>query len=228
MKLPSIAKLRLYALLCILPTVVLAGFALSPQGGQHLLAHGPLLASHQALACADCHLSARGTTRQQVQAQLRFALGLRQAAVDFGYQRVTSDQCIACHDRPNDRHPIYRFQEPRFQTAIQQVPATSCLGCHSEHGAVKITSGATYCAACHVGLKIAVDPIDIPHETLISDERWNTCMQCHDYHGNHQYSVPHRLDAGLDLAQIQRYLSGGLEGGVDPYGGFKSYRAVTP
>jgi hypothetical protein len=224
MRLPSAKSLRLYAVLSVVPAALLAAWALLAGQGQHVLAHGPLLAKHQGTACASCHFPAPGSTRQQIQAELRYLPGLRATPVDFGYQPVQSAQCLTCHERANDRHPIYRFREPRFRDAAQIVEATSCMGCHSEHGTVKISSGTTFCAACHQDLKLKADPIDVPHITLIKQENWGSCMTCHDFHGNHRYDVPNRMADALPLGSLRSYVSGG----ADPYGGFKQVRGQMP
>lgn len=224
MRLPSAKNMRLYAALAIFPAAAVAALVLRGGSAQTVLAHGPMLAAHQGIECSACHVSAPGNTRQQIQAGVRYVAGLRVDPVDFGYQKVNSDQCLTCHDRPNDRHPIYRFQEPRFRDAVQQVAATSCLGCHSEHGDKMVSSGAEFCSACHQDLMLKADPIEISHVTLIKQKRWGTCMQCHDFHGNHQYSVPTQMGHGLEVTQIQGYLAGG----ADPFGGFKSYPGIMP
>jgi hypothetical protein len=58
------------------------------------------------------------------------------------------------------------------------------------------------------------DPIDIPHTTLISDQRWGTCLGCHDFHGNHDRDVPELMSERLTEEQFQEY----LDGGESPYG----------
>jgi hypothetical protein len=63
------------------------------------------------------------------------------------------------------------------------------------------------------------DPLDIPHTTLIGNERWETCLGCHDFHGNHERNVPEIMSQMLTEEQIQRY----LDGGKSPYG----YRRLT-
>ena len=63
------------------------------------------------------------------------------------------------------------------------------------------------------------DPLDIPHTTLIGNERWETCLGCHDFQGNHERNVPEIMSQMLTEEQIQRY----LDGGKSPYG----YRRLT-
>ncbi|WP_323781634.1 hypothetical protein [Leisingera sp.] len=125
--------LRRTALSMALPVFCLGAMSLWTRPAAHWLAQGPLQQGHEEVSCAGCHTPSPGSTRQQVQAKLAYSLGWRAADVDFGNGPVTSDHCLDCHERANERHPIYRFREPRFEPALQQVRADSCLGCHSEH-----------------------------------------------------------------------------------------------
>lgn len=219
----SISRLRLLALAVALPIALLGVVILGTDTGNALVARGPIQAGHEALACADCHQRARGSLRQQIQANIAFALGYRHRMADFGKVRVTSDTCLSCHERPNDRHPIYRFQEPRFEKAVAEIDATSCLGCHSEHTARRVEAqvGQTYCSACHDGLQMKSDPLDVPHVTLIADKNWATCLGCHDFHGNHPVKAPVLLRDAASPAAVADYLAQG----PSPYGDKKSYEA---
>ncbi|SMP23861.1 cytochrome c3 family protein [Shimia sagamensis] len=221
---PPARIVRLLAVLAIMPTAVWAGFALTHAKIKPSIAHGPLIAAHADVACAACHLKTPGTVRQQVQAQVRYVLGLRQTPVDFGYAEVGSEQCLACHARPNERHPIYRFREPRFAKAIVQVDARSCLGCHSEHVPQIVTVAPTLCQACHEDLNVKNDPVDTSHERLVSLEKWGSCLGCHDFHGNHHLKPPTRMVEVLPAAEIWGY----FQGGDDPFGGTKLYEGKAP
>ncbi len=224
MALPSARVVRIWALLAVLPTAVWAGFALTQANIKTSLAHGPLIAAHDGVACVQCHKETQGTVRQQVQAQVRYVLGLRETPVDFGYAAVQSDQCLACHARPNERHPIYRFREPRFAEAVTQVEARSCLGCHSEHRPEIVTAQPTLCQACHGDLVVKNDPVDVPHVTLVAQDNWRSCLGCHDFHGNHAFKPPSKLAEALPEPAIWAY----FEGGADPYGSPKLYEGKEP
>lgn len=219
----SIAWLRILALAVALPVAILAAVVLSTDRAQSLVAHGPIQSGHDALGCADCHVEAPGSFRQQVQANLRFVLGLRAHPVDFGAIDVNSRTCLDCHARPNDRHPIYRFQEPRFEKAVAEIAATNCLGCHSEHEArrVKADVGTTFCASCHGTLEMRNDPLDVPHVTLVADKNWGSCMTCHDFHGNHPEKAPTLLREAKSADSVAAYLADE----PSPYGDKKSYMA---
>ncbi|MBO9408795.1 cytochrome c3 family protein [Shimia sp. R9_1] len=220
---PSARVVRLLALMAAVPTVALGGLAMLSQDSKHVLAHGPLISGHAEVACDACHVESTGSIRQQIQAQLHYAFGSRATAVDFGYQEVTSKACLACHARPNERHPIYRFQEPRFAQAVQMVDARSCLGCHSEHREQVVHSAVGVCQACHEGIKVKNDPIDIKHEILIDQNEWESCLGCHDFHGNHAIKAPLHIAEAIPAEVIRQYFLGG----PDPYGEEKLYEART-
>lgn len=191
---------------------------------QYALAHGPIQADHAALGCSDCHVAPRATFRQQIQANVRFAVGLRAEPVNFGYQPVSSATCLTCHERPNERHPIYRFREARFQEAQEVVDATTCLGCHTEHSSHRSFAQIDFCMGCHSDLELKTDPLDIPHVTLIADKNWDSCLGCHDFHGNHRHEVPKIVEAAFDADDIRAY----LETGPSPYGTDKLFEAKDP
>lgn len=213
--------LRQSAILMALPVMVLGAVGIWTETGERWFAHGPIQQGHADVACRDCHGPSPGTARQQIQAKLHHVLGLRDDAADFGRTEVTSDQCLACHQRPNERHPIYRFREPRFIEALQEVPADTCLGCHSEHQAARVAADTRFCATCHGDLKLANDPVNIPHKTLIANEKWGTCLGCHDFHGNHAYEPPTHVQSLISEMEVQAYFGQGQS----PYGPFKLFEA---
>lgn len=171
--------------------------------------HGPPNTGHEKLECEDCHQAAEGSTRQQLQAKVRHAIGLRESAVEFGNRSVVSGTCTRCHQNPDDRHAAHRFLEPRFEQARQQLGAHQCVSCHREHSARRVTAAQPgYCAQCHHDLKVKDDKASPSHALLIQDKRWETCLQCHDYHGNHGWKAPLRLEQALELQRVQGYLAG--------------------
>lgn len=185
---------------------------------------GPMNAGHQELSCFACHADAKGNLMQQIQSNISHAVGARENGVDFGTQDVTVDNCLQCHDRPNDRHPNYRFSEPRFKEAVKQIDATTCITCHSEHHEERVTvKSINYCMNCHQDLVVENDPLDMDHKTLIAKEEWFTCIQCHDFHGNHRYEVPTKLKDTIPMHAIQDY----FKGGEDPFGTDKKYIGLS-
>lgn len=224
MKSPSAHLVRLFALAAVLPTMALAGLALTSKQTKRLLAHGPLIEAHSDVACEACHVASPGSMRQQIQAQVQYALGRRETRVDFGYQPVSSTVCLACHARPNERHPIYRFQEPRFAQALQSVEARSCLGCHFEHGEQVVSSRIDVCRHCHEDIKVKNDPLDVAHENLIAQQRWESCLGCHDFHGNHVHKAPRKLADAVPAEVIRKYFLGQ----ESPYGSKKRFEARAP
>jgi hypothetical protein len=213
--------IRLSALILILPITLFSVVTMMNPDLKKTLAHGPIQDGHKDIQCSGCHQRDNATWRQQIQANVQFALGYRDDAVDFGYLPVTSTQCLNCHQRPNERHPIYRFREPRFADAVEKVMATSCLGCHTEHTDERSFAPVEFCSACHKDLKLTSDPLDVPHATLAKDQRWGTCLGCHDFHGNHKKRAPKLLIEAAPILEIIEYLADGSS----PYGAEKVYKA---
>jgi hypothetical protein len=189
------------------------GWLMAP-GQERWHAPGTMNVGHENLECQNCHTPAPGTVRQQLQANLRFVLGQRQDPADFGNQDVTNRDCLACHERPFDRHPVFRFNEPRFAEARRDLGANQCQSCHGEHQGAKVTAEATYCSECHSELEMEDDPIDVPHATLVEAERWDTCLGCHDFHGNHERQTQTKLKQVVTPERISEYFAGGKS----PYG----------
>ena len=194
------------------------------KSSEEYLAIGPMNNGHEELSCITCHKDARGNLLQQVQSNISYSVGVRKENVDFGTKDVDENNCLECHDRPNDRHPIYRFSEPRFKEAIQNINATNCITCHSEHHGERVTLDMSdFCMNCHQELVVEDDPLDIDHATLIRKQNWSTCLQCHDFHGNHKYEVPTKLKDTIPLKNIKAY----FKGGEDPFGKDKKYKGLT-
>jgi hypothetical protein len=189
--------------------------ALCAPGCEHLHAPGPMNAGHATLECERCHREAPGSVRQQLQSVARTWVGLDDHAADVGFRSVSNRECTSCHDRPNDRHPTSRFLEPRFAEARAAIAPERCDSCHREHEGVRVTIvETTYCRHCHGELVVKQDPLDVPHAELVRDARWETCLGCHDFHGNHAAQPPQRLDEAIPVARIREY----FDGGPSPYG----------
>ncbi len=186
---------------------------LGADGNAQLHAPGPMNTSHDTLDCEACHEAAPGTLRQQLQTAARGALG-GDVEVDVGFRAVTSARCRACHQRADDRHPIGRFLEPRFAEVREKLQPEECASCHREHRGARITVGeTTFCRHCHAELAIEHDPVDVSHRQLVAMGRWESCLGCHDYHGNHRLASPRRLGEAIAVERIETY----FEGGESPY-----------
>lgn len=182
---------------------------LTADGAAHLHARGPMNTGHDELACRDCHEAAPGTVRQQLQAKVAGWLGRRPPHADVGYRAVDNRACAACHERADDRHPVDRFLEPRFASARTAVAPHQCTSCHREHRGARVTvADLGYCRHCHADLTLPGDPLDVSHERLITDGRWDTCLGCHDFHGNHAYRAPRALADAVAPATLRRYAAG--------------------
>lgn len=187
----------------------------------HLLNPGAMMPGHGNIACTSCHQPAPGSIRQQLQATIAFRLGQRANDAHLGLSPPTDRDCLSCHARGKDRHPIARFREPRFAVALAQVNARSCLGCHTEHTGQRVSKGSKFCAACHGDIALRVDPLDISHAQLAKGGLWNTCLGCHDFHGNHRHTTQTRISDRFPLTEIVDY----LRAGPAPYGSAKPYQA---
>ena len=197
---------------------------LSWPGQEHLRIPGPMNTLHDDLACDSCHRAAPGTVRQQLQNAARAWIGRDAVPVDIGYRAVGNDECLACHERPDDRHPVFRFLEPRFAEVREELHPERCTSCHREHHGVRITAPeTTFCRHCHEDTALDSDPLDVSHRDLVARDRWDTCLGCHDYHGNHVIKAPHRLENAIPIDRIKTY----FEGGASPYPP-PIRRAVTP
>jgi ferredoxin-NADP reductase/bacterioferritin-associated ferredoxin len=182
---------------------------------QHVRPHGAPNVGHEQLECLACHAEAPGTTRQVVQAKVKHALGLRQTGAVLGNEAVGNAACVQCHANPDDRHPPHRFLEPRFEQARAETGAQLCASCHREHSQARVTAPrADYCASCHAEMKVKDDKASPTHAQLLLQKRWETCLQCHDYHGNHRAGAPLRLQDAATIDTLNKY----LQGGPSPYG----------
>lgn len=218
----KLKKSRKIALLAgiVIGILILAGFTLP--GSEKFLKPGSMNTGHEDLACQDCHEPAEGSTIEQLQANLKFLMGQRDESMDFGLEDVNTKDCLACHTRKNDRHPTHRFKEPRFKDAREAMHPEMCESCHLEHNDVRVfIEDLTYCQHCHEDLDIKDDPIDISHVTLAKNGQWETCLQCHDFHGNHDYVTPLQMKDTISLQLIDMY----SKGGEDPFGDVKKYVA---
>jgi hypothetical protein len=67
-------------------------------------------------------------------------------------------------------------------------------------------------------MKLATDKLVQPasptHAELTTQGRWDTCMACHDYHGNHTQRVPTQMSRAVPQADVLSY----FRGGPSPYG----------
>jgi len=200
-------------------SLVLLTFFLNPNNESYL-AKGAFNTGHENLKCIECHKSAAGTTRQQLQANFKSFLGQKDEYAHFGNLKVGNKECLNCHTRPNDVHPTHRFLEPKFNSARKDIRPENCVSCHNEHSGKRVTIDQIgFCVNCHKDIKINNDPLDISHKNLISTNQWNTCLQCHDFHGNHIFQTATRIKDTIELQKIKNY----FEGGQDPYSTLKQY-----
>lgn len=190
-------------------------------GNANYHAPGPMNTGHEKLNCNDCHTTANGTLRQQLQANSQYLTGLANNPVAFGFNKVASSICANCHQRPEDDHPIYRFKEPKYADIKQKIQADQCNSCHREHSNRRVTVTLQFCQHCHDQLKINNDTISIPHADLVKTDNWDSCMGCHDYHGNHKMKLKTNVSEIIQVTKINRY----FQAAKSPYSQHKKYRA---
>lgn len=189
--------------------------------GEWLLAPGAMMPGHESLLCEDCHRKTTGTIRQQIQAKVNYWIGNQSNVVEFGHNSVGNDNCLNCHRRPNDVHPIYRFLEPRYREARQKIAPQYCVSCHKEHRQQRLSMDQDKCNICHDKIALKKDPLDISHKKLAKDKQWSTCLGCHDFHGNHTLNLPKNLEKRISDADIVAY----FKDGKSPYPVPKKYKA---
>lgn len=185
------------------------------------VAVGPMNTGHEDISCKSCHVLAKGSIRQQIQANARYLFGMGKNGVDFGKKPVNNSICQDCHGRPNDAHPVSRFLEPRFAEARQAIHPENCVSCHVEHKGVRVTVEPTYCSLCHSNVLLKDDPITYPHDELAADGEWETCLRCHDFHANHVMKVETVVAKGIKQHKIDAY----FKGSPTPYSDKKRYKA---
>ena len=183
---------------------------------------GPINIGHEKLLCDECHQQAVGTLRQQLQANAQYLVGKRKSGAEIGHRKVANETCLHCHDRPKDRHPVYRFFEPRYAKARLEIQPQYCNSCHREHTGKRVTMEIGNCKVCHNKLKIKKDPLDISHQQLIKEKRWSTCLGCHDFHGNHKLKLSESLNVIYSEQKIKNYFNEA----PSPYGKEKYYKAI--
>lgn len=219
----GLTRNELIAVAAAVAAMVLLVWSIPP--GMGFRAAGPMNTGHNSLSCQDCHKPAAGSVRQQLGHNARTWLGLHDHDwVPIGYGEVDNAACLECHERPNDRHPVERFEELRFAEQRATLGPHKCNNCHGEHQGERVAAvDAGFCVNCHSDLALDDDPIDTPHAELVAAERWNTCLTCHDFHGNHIRETPTRMADRLHDDAVVRY----LEGGEDVFGLTKRYKALT-
>ena len=187
---------------------------------------GPMNTSHEELACNACHKEAPGSMRQQLGHNARSLLGMHPAEmVPVGFAPVDNAACLDCHNRPNDRHPVSRFMETRFAEQRATLGPHECNHCHGEHRDQRVAMVEPgFCVNCHQDTEVMHDTAEPSHAELFEQGAWETCLQCHDFHGNHLHEAPKKLADGIPQQTILEY----LKGGTDPYGSDKTFTAEYP
>lgn len=105
----------------------------------------------------------------------------------FTSAEALQEACVDCHGQElkdaDDKHPLTKFVDPRNAPLLEQIDATKCVTCHSEHrprmtNAMGVTLPDDLCVHCH---------------QTIAEERpshagmgFETCASagCHNFHDN--------------------------------------------
>ena len=193
---------------------LIGGVLLVIPGSEDWHAAGPHNTGHTKTDCGECHAPAPGNFAGQALTNMLHVVGIADSATPFIYTPAGNDQCLACHENPDDRHPVAKFMKAEFAAARDAAAVQYCLSCHQQHLGVRVTVTPRVCRNCHEETALGDDPVDISHTTLISEQRWETCLGCHDFHGNHERTVPDRMSQALTEEQIRQY----FDGGESPYG----------
>lgn len=213
---------RNYLMMILFLTVISLLIGVRQLKGPQIIAYGPPNTGHENISCIACHRDEKGSVREQIQSNWK-QNSHHNSALYFGKLPVTSDQCLDCHQRENDRHSIHRFNEPKYESARAKIHPENCISCHSEHQGKRVTITNTgFCINCHQNLSVKNDPVIPSHERLIKSNQWETCLQCHDYHGNHVRTTPHELKDTISRNSILEY----FDGGKDPFSNKKKYKAI--
>ncbi len=216
---PNMRRIISFISAIIVSAITIVAFAL-PQN-ESLLSPGPMNPGHEEVICEECHLDAEGSTRQQLQANVQYLLGNRKNSAAIGHTAVSNDDCLACHRRPKDNHPVFRFNEPRFSKARRELAPQNCNSCHQEHRGQRVSMAIDSCKSCHKKLELKKEPLKTSHKQLIKEKRWKTCLGCHDFHGNHKMKTETDLQKILTTAQIEAY----FKANKSPYSENKKYKA---
>ncbi|VAW91368.1 hypothetical protein MNBD_GAMMA21-871 [hydrothermal vent metagenome] len=78
-----------------------------------------------------------------------------------------------------------------------------------EYTGKRVTQTIDICKNCHEELVIKQDPIEISHHQLVKQKRWQACLGCHDFHGNHVMTLPNKLTNLIPNELIESYFSDG-------------------
>lgn len=208
----GLARRRAYRWGLILAALAVAVLLWPGQERWHMA--GPANTGHEEIACDTCHADADGSAIGQALTNLGYWLGIGDAPAHFVFAPAGNRQCLDCHEHEDDRHPVARFLEPRFETARGRIAPQFCVSCHRQHQGLRVSAPPDFCVNCHRETEVEDDPLDVTHATLIAEGRWDSCLGCHDFHGNHERETPVMLADRRDPAQIRRY----FDGGESPYG----------
>ena len=198
---------------------VLSVAAMTSPSTEQFLSPGGDNEMHEGMACDQCHETAEGTIRQQVQANVYHWLGSRQHGADFLTQPVESADCEACHPMKENFHPQQKLRKSKYYELDTMLGIRECSGCHDHHSSSVMQHAMTLCMHCHEVWGKKPDTTTPTHVELIAQGRWETCLQCHEFHGGHQREKIFLLEDAHKVDTIQNSLHGKS---ADPYGDLRT------
>ena len=116
----------------------IAGVVLVLPGRESWHAAGPPNIGHARIDCSACHTPAPGNFAGQTLRNMLHGVGLVDSGADFIFAPAGKEQCLACHENPDDRHPVTKFLEPEFAAARRSMGVQTCISCHQEHLGVRV------------------------------------------------------------------------------------------
>ena len=182
---------------------------------------GQMNPGHDKLRCEACHQQEIGTLRQRLRANVISLINFRAPSFSIMNKPVTNTECLQCHQRDDDRHPTYRFNEPKYSKVRTIIAPQLCNSCHQEHKGQRVSSQQDICQHCHDKLQIKKDPLEVSHQSLIKQEQWDSCLGCHDFHGNHIRQTPSQSADAISTPEIKKYFLNA----DSPYSDKKQYKA---
>ncbi len=153
-----------WVLLSLLLSAWLAYLMLSGDN-KELFMPGPVSSGHHQIgvACEACHTD------------------------PLGGGEVILQACIDCHGedrkKPDDSHPVEKFLDPRNADRLENIDATNCITCHTEHRPeITMKDGLTQaidlCFHCHADVA--------ENRPSHKGMEFTSCKDsgCHNYHNN--------------------------------------------
>jgi hypothetical protein len=173
---------------------------LTRKATEEYLSIGSMNSGHEDFSYNTCHSDTEGNLWQQKQSNLQYGIALRENSTEWRAIDIETKKCLTYQEYGNERHPIHYFLEPRFKTVVEKINSASCNTCHSKHSEKRVTIKTNYYINCQKDLTLKDDALNT---MLIKNMDRNTCLECHDFHENHEYKDT------IPLTTMKAYFEGG-------------------